>query len=268
MLGKMLKYDLKAMSKTMLPFFLVIIGMTVLNSFFIHFEWMTGIIAGSSIIFGLFIALGVTALVMIITQFYHNVLGDEGYLTNTLPVCVDVILFSKLLSAMIWLCLSGVVGIIVLFITLATTAGASEFFSATFDVIQAFFLAFREYTSGTLSVLLLVVLGILAFLVFLANEILHFYCAMACSQLPILSKNRVVGSFIAYFVLNIPLTILMAVIMGGLTCAANLSPWLEQLDVFPLGLLMLTTFLLVGLLLDLLLSLPTRYILKNKLNLE
>lgn len=86
MLGKMLKYDLKAMSKTMLPFFLVIIGMTVLNSFFIHFEWMTGIIAGSSIIFGLFIALGVTALVMIITQFYHNVLGDEGYLTNTLPV--------------------------------------------------------------------------------------------------------------------------------------------------------------------------------------
>ena len=260
MLGKMLKYDLKAMSKTMLPFFLVIIGMTVLNSFFIHFEWMTGIIAGSSIIFGLFIALGVTALVMIITQFYHNVLGDEGYLTNTL--------FSKLFSAMIWLCLSGVVGIIVLFITLATTAGASEFFSATFDVIQAFFLAFREYTSGTLSVLLLVVLGILAFLVFLANEILHFYCAMACSQLPILSKNRVVGSFIAYFVLNIPLTILMAVIMGGLTCAANLSPWLEQLDVFPLGLLMLTTFLLVGLLLDLLLYLPTRYILKNKLNLE
>ena len=116
--------------------------------------------------------------------------------------------------------------------------------------------------------MLLVVLGILAFLVFLANEILHFYCAMACSQLPILSKNRIVGSFIAYFVLNIPLTILMAAIMGGLTCAANLSPWLEQLDVFPLGLLMLTTFLLVGLLLDLLLYLPTRYILKNKLNLE
>lgn len=101
MLGKMLKYDLKAMSKTMLPFFLVIIGMTVLNSFFIRFEWMTGIIAGSTIIFGLFIALGVTALVMIITQFYHNVLGDEGYLTNTLPVRVDVILLSKLFSAMI-----------------------------------------------------------------------------------------------------------------------------------------------------------------------
>ena len=91
---------------------------------------------------------------------------------------------------------------------------------------------------------------------------------MACSQLPILSKNRVVGSFIAYFVLNIPLTILMAAIMGGLTCAANLSPWFEQLDIFPLGLLMLTTFLLVGLLLDLLLYLPTRYLLKNKLNLE
>lgn len=268
MLGKMLKYDLKAMSKTMLPFFLVIIGMTVLNSFFIRFEWMTGIIAGSSIIFGLFIALGVTALVMIITQFYHNVLGDEGYLTNTLPVRVDVILLSKLFSAMIWLCLSGVVGIITIFITLATTADASEFFSATFDVIQAFFLALKEYTSGTLSVLLLVVLGILAFLVFFANEILHLYCAMACSQLPILSKNRVVGSFIAYFVLNIPLTILMAAIMGGLTCAAKLSPWLEQLDVFPLGLLMLTTFLLVGLFLDLLLYLPTRYILKNKLNLE
>ena len=74
MLGKMLKYDLKAMSKTMLPFFLVIIGMTVLNSFFIHFEWMTGIIAGSSIIFGLFIALGFTGMPQIVieTSLKHN----------------------------------------------------------------------------------------------------------------------------------------------------------------------------------------------------
>lgn len=258
MLGKMLKYDLKAMSKTMLPFFLVIIGMTVLNSFFIHFEWMTGIIAGSSIIFGLFIALGVTALVMIITQFYHNVLGDEGIFDQHFAggcgchpllqaaFCHDLAVLER----------SGRHHR-PLYYPCYQLPGASEFFSATFDVIQAFFLAFREYTSGTLSVLLLVVLGILAFLVFLANEILHFYCAMACSQLPILSKNRIVGSFIAYFVLNILLTILMAAIMGGLTCAANLSPWLEQLDVFPLGLLMLTTFLLVGLLLDLLLYLPT-----------
>lgn len=269
MLGKMLKYDLKAMSKTMLPFFLVIIGMTVLNGFFIQFEWMGGIIAGSSIIFGLFIALGVTVLVMIITQFYHSVLGDEGYLTNTLPVGVDVILFSKLLSAMIWICLSAVVGIIVLFITVATAAGAADFFSATFDAIRVFFISLQEHTSGTLSILLLAVLLVLTFLVFFANEILHLYCAMACSQLPILSKNRIVGSFIAYLVLNIPLGILMSAMVGGVAYyAAKLSTWLNQLDVVPFSALTLTTFLLVGLVLDLLLYLPTRYILKNKLNLE
>ena len=62
--------------------------------------------------FGLIVALGVTTIVMIITQFYHSVLGDQGYLTNTLPVSVDTILCSKMLSATVWIILSGITAVI------------------------------------------------------------------------------------------------------------------------------------------------------------
>ena len=99
MLRKMLKYDIQAMSKTFIPFFIAILVISVFSALSMHLEWLIGIFGGATILFGLGIALFVTSLVLIITQFYKNVLGDQGYLTNTLPVSVDTIILSKLFSA-------------------------------------------------------------------------------------------------------------------------------------------------------------------------
>ena len=89
MLRKMLKYDIQAMSKTFIPFFIAILVISIFSALSMHLEWLIGIFGGATILFGLGIALFVTSLVLIITQFYKNVLGDQGYLTNTLPVSVD-----------------------------------------------------------------------------------------------------------------------------------------------------------------------------------
>lgn len=93
MLGKLLKYDIKSMAHTFVPLFIAMLGMSILNILFFQNEWIAALIGGSAIMAGLLIALLVTTIVMIITQFYHSVLGDQGYLTNTLPVSVDTILF-------------------------------------------------------------------------------------------------------------------------------------------------------------------------------
>ena len=75
MLRKMLKYDIQAMSKTFIPFFIAILVISVFSALSMHLEWLIGIFGGATILFGLGIALFVTSLVLIITQFYKNVLG-------------------------------------------------------------------------------------------------------------------------------------------------------------------------------------------------
>ena len=64
MLRKMLKYDLKAMAKTFIPFYAVILLMSVLNIIFIRAEWTPGMVSGTLIYVCLFMALAVVALVL------------------------------------------------------------------------------------------------------------------------------------------------------------------------------------------------------------
>lgn len=138
MLRKMLKYDLKAMAKTFIPFYAVILLMSVLNIIFIRAEWTPGMVSGTLIYVCLFMALAVVAVVLTITQFYNTILGPEGYLTNTLPVSVDTIICSKLISTTIWLILSGVVGVLsIMILGFGGFATIGEFFSAFGELFGA-----------------------------------------------------------------------------------------------------------------------------------
>ncbi len=274
MLRKMLKYDIKAMAQTFLPFYAVILIMSVLNSIFINFDWLYGIVGGSTILVGLFIALGVTTLVLIVTQFYKNVLGDQGYLTNTLPVSVDTIICSKLISAALWICLSGIVAMIVGFILLCSVSpltfsdvwqAASSLFGQIFDAIFA--VLGGEFQ--ILFVLLWILLMVLIVLAAIANDILHFYCAMSCSQLRPFSKNRIAASFIAYIIINIPLSVLTGLVFSCMALVSdrfqNFFAGLAPETLFTVALFTVAAIFVA---MDILLYLPTRYILKNKLNLE
>lgn len=138
MLRKMLKYDIQAMSKTFIPFFIAILVISIFSALSMHLEWLIGIFGGATILFGLGIALFVTSLVLIITQFYKNVLGDQGYLTNTLPVSVDTIILSKLFSAIFWLISSGIVAILAfLIILMGSMDNVGDFFTSVAVVLQS-----------------------------------------------------------------------------------------------------------------------------------
>ena len=272
MLRKMLKYDLKAMAKTFIPFYAVILLMSVLNIIFIRAEWTPGMVSGTLIYVCLFMALAVVAVVLTITQFYNTVLGPEGYLTNTLPVSVDTILFSKMISATVWIILSGITAVLSGFILLAGSALSIDFI-AFIRTVGTFFSQLAALLASDLTqtfwFVLAMVLGILLILASIANELLHFYCAMACSQLYPFTKNRVAGSVIAYSLISIPLSVVSAFIMAGIAALDTFST-LPTSETNPLsGLcLMFFLFLVSTMLLNVLLYLPSRYILKNKLNLE
>lgn len=272
MLRKMLKYDIKEMSKTFVPFFIAILAFSVLSAVSMRVDWLFGLFGGFTVLFGLFVALMVTSLVLIITQFYKNVLGDQGYLTNTLPVSVDTIIFSKLISAILWLCLSGIVSVLAFVIILMGGINSiGEFFIACGQVIQAIFkiLSSPEYSHDALLMIFSLILFVILVLVTLANEILHIYCAMTCSQLYPFSKNRIIGSFIAYLLISIPVSIFTGLITSviGFT-GLHMESFIEKLSGPSTLMIALTTIIVIVMILNLILYFPTRYILKNKLNLE
>ena len=275
MLRKMLKYDLKAMAKTFIPFYAVILLMSVLNIIFIRAEWTPGMVSGTLIYVCLFMALAVVAVVLTITQFYNTVLGPEGYLTNTLPVSVDTIILSKLFSASIWLILSCIVGVLsILILGFGGFASIGEFFSAFGELFGAIgqLLITPSYYADLAQIVAALVLMFVMLLFALFNELLHMYLAMACSQLYPFSKNRIAGSFIAYFLISIPLSILTAALFSATGFVGERLEIIQSLmtgpHTFAAMMLAFAAVIVVLALLNAALYFPTRYILKNKLNLE
>ena len=88
MLGKLLKYELKATARTFLPLYgaILVVSVVVRLAFskFEHADLFMGISALT--LFGLFVALAVLTLLVIVQRFNNNLLSDEGYLMFTLPV--------------------------------------------------------------------------------------------------------------------------------------------------------------------------------------
>ena len=58
------------------------------------------------------LAIAVLCFVNTIQRFYQNLLGREGYLMHTLPVNENQLILSKLLTSMVWVLCSGLVGVV------------------------------------------------------------------------------------------------------------------------------------------------------------
>jgi hypothetical protein len=112
MLGKLLKYELKAMGRIILPLYLVLILASALFAVNIKLNDKTQSLSGFMNIISivttiLFVAcIFVVVIVMfflVVQRFYKNLLGQEGYLMFTLPASTLSHILSKLLSSLIWI---------------------------------------------------------------------------------------------------------------------------------------------------------------------
>lgn len=119
MLGKLIKYDLKAIKKVFLPFIIVVLSLSLV----IPFSIRTAVFAnyrntispnigwGLLFIFDTIViilgSIGFFASILIIfiavyEHYYKNLFSDEGYLTFTLPASRSQILFSKTVASLVW----------------------------------------------------------------------------------------------------------------------------------------------------------------------
>lgn len=120
MLKQLLKYEFKATKRLYFGLYLalallsVVLGVTsrqehalAHSTSFQNLEVILMIVYVSVIL-----AIAVLCFVNTIQRFYQNLLGHEGYLMHTLPVNENQLILSKLLTSMVWVLCSGLVGIV------------------------------------------------------------------------------------------------------------------------------------------------------------
>lgn len=261
MLAKLIKNDLKSTSRLIVPLYLILFFMSIINRFIINvndaslvfriikvfliFAYVLSIIA----------ALAVTVFYMII-RFYKNLLMDEGYLMFTLPVKSHELITSKLLVTILW----TIISIIGIFISLLIVFATPETLPAIRDIMkEAVADISREFgTSGILffaEFITIILLG-------LVSNLLLIYVSMAVGQL--FSKHKIIASFASYMIIYTAIQIIM--IIGLVIFGDSMSENLNELSLVPQ--VVFPVIMVILAVTGTCFYLGTNYIFKRKLNLD
>ena len=275
MLGKLLKHEFKATARTMLPMFGVVLLLSLLAN--LSFAQIADAENGAlDILFGLFIfafflglfTMGVMAMVVMIQRFYKNVLGDEGYLTLTLPVNVHEIVWSKLIVSFVWFLATGLIAMAAVFIAVFTLTYTElgEMFQNMPSFGEMMRMFFEE--TGVTPLQLTGAIAQFAAMIILSSltGCLHFYAAMALGHS--FSNNKVLLSVVFFIAISFVFSFvssLLGIFVEGLAMTVTVeagSSVMTTLQELSLGSMIYT--LIEGVILYLL----TTYCLKHRLNLS
>jgi len=289
MLKKLFKHDFRALSRTLFPLQIGILGgglvATLLSALSIRLSESSWAGAhGSNLLKGLLMAVSVTSavligvaimasllvtLIFICHHFYRSFLSDEGYLTFTLPVKTSDLLWSKLLTGMLWMLINGVVVMIALLIF--SVFGTTTNTLINMEVLNAFRMFFTDllpqaaqYISIPLMIVEVVVISILA----LAAQLLQVYFAIIVGG-QVAKKHRILAAIGMYLLINMGVGIISSVFMSLVTFGEGAMS-LALNSAQEVGTFMTTIFGWYGVLfagLSVLFFLISKSILKKNLNL-
>ena len=116
MLAKLLKYEIPAMGRKLVPQYIAIIVTSLVLGMAIPFPGgegegffmaLVGILYG-----GLLVSIMVTTIIMMIQRYNKSLLGDEAYFNQVLPVSAAKHISSKLISNLLWLLVTFIVMLI------------------------------------------------------------------------------------------------------------------------------------------------------------
>ena len=116
MLKNLLKYEFRATARTYGGIYLALLAAAGLIGFSLRGDRAAAqshvFEIGVTIYSLLVMALVIVTIVTVIQRFTKNLLGREGYLMHTLPVTETQLILSKLLTSMVWVLCSGLVGVV------------------------------------------------------------------------------------------------------------------------------------------------------------
>lgn len=211
MLGKLIKHELNATARYFLPLFLIAIVLTPITRFTLWIGNYPGILKfiPTVIVFAYIASLIVivcASVLLIIHRFYKSMVTGEGYLMHTLPVSMESHILSKLTVAGIW----TIASYFVIALSLSMMFFTPERFSTLlFKLTYAWDSICNPVSGFQLTLFIAEVILVSLFSIFTSPLI--FYASIAIGQ--VISKNKVLGSIIGFFIIQFVSQILGVIFM-------------------------------------------------------
>lgn len=131
MLAKLLKYEIPAMGRKLLPLYLAWFASSIL------FGLSLGIMQGTGffeiitpLIYGIVTtAVFVMYIILIIQRYNSSLLGDDAYFNLTLPVTASEHIANKAVSALVWTVITGLAALVSVLIIGIASGGIGNFFN-------------------------------------------------------------------------------------------------------------------------------------------
>ncbi|MCR5666320.1 MAG: hypothetical protein K6G01_05775 [Eubacterium sp.] len=271
MLGKLIKYDLRAAGRMLIFLYIAVIGMAIVfgismrrvmgtDSYYsimgIYYSTSGKMEHFYSIVSVIYVILLIVMLlltfVMIVRQFYKNMLGGQGYLMNSLPVKTWMHLASKTITGFIWAAVSSVISVLSILIAVLIADKYMGIWSAIKEVLTNIPADFA-------------ILYIFTMIAGAVSSVLMIYLALMLGNL--FNKHKLGMAVLMFIVLLIATSVIRSVILVQtyMTSMINDSFYLDSLDGFRYSMvpqLIISIIYAVGF------WIVTNWLMKNKLNLE
>lgn len=220
MLGKLIKYDFRALSRTLFPLQIGVLSGGLLATLLVALTLRIGGSAGqnvSSLLRGLIMGVSATASVLIAIaiaasafvtfllvclHFYNNFLGDEGYLTFTLPVTTGRLLWAKVIAGMLWLLINAAVILItILIFAVFGTTTDSIMNNDVLLMIKELFSRIVPEAARYVNMPLVIAEAVVAAFVALAAQLMEWYFAIVVGG-QVAKKHRILAAIGMYLLIN------------------------------------------------------------------
>jgi hypothetical protein len=222
MLGKLLKYEIKATQRIFLPIYgLILVFSLLIKTFFAlnfdHGSSMAVPLGITIFVYALLIAAAfVMTLVVTIQRFQKNLLGDEGYLSFTLPVKVHSHIDCKMIVSVMWTILSMIVAFVSVLIIVGNEVTQEEMTKFWKDIGQ-FFASYGGWAT------LLLVEGIALILVSCVACVLQIYASISVGNFS--SKHKLLASFGTFIGSSVAEQIVLSFSLD------SVNMWIWKLDI-------------------------------------
>jgi len=196
MLGKLLKYEIKATSRVFLPLYSVLIVFSIINCFmnfnpdYFSTSQFISLTLYILILAGMFVA----SIIVMIQRFYKNLLSEEGYLMFTLPVESWKHIVGKLITTLMWIVLSCIMALLSILIIASQGINFPEFFA---DIRMIWDTAYSYFGASLYHFIIQMIIG---FIVAMVSGILLIYVSIAIGHLSNNHKKLLsIGAFIGIY---------------------------------------------------------------------
>jgi hypothetical protein len=187
-------------------------------------QLIMGVSATASVLIGIAImASALVTLLLVCYHFYRSFLGDEGYLTFTLPVSTSKLIWSKLLTGMLWTVINALVVMVTLLIF--SVFGTTSNSIANTEVLQAYKMFFTQflpqaaqYVNVPLMSIEVVVVGVLG----LASQMLEIYFAIVIGG-QVAKKHRILAAIGMYLLINMGVGMISTAFISLVTLGEGLA---------------------------------------------